>query len=582
MVVSAPADCLTNAYCGRGLAATYGVDIADDFEPTERIADSVAALKGGDADIAVAFSNSPYVDDPDLVVLEDDRAMLAADNIVPVFRRSLLTLHGTAIADALDDLSALLTPEAVQGLDGAVGGGQTPDEAARNWLDEAAPTTSDVEPAPGRPIVVGGASFVESQALAAVIVGYLSDRGFPSQVEIFSGGRAAGVDALANGDVDVLPEYAASLLEYLNGFRGEATARTAPTVSRLGEYLDLIGAQAATPAPAQSTNVFLTTRAISQARGLRALSDLATSGLPVVPTTSPIPSAGPAELGVLVRAVGHQLAVGSTGAEVRDLQERLTQLGFEVEVTGTYDQPTVAAVRSFQAQHGLAPDGVVGPSTEAALAAPEPAGSAEPVEPGDPGVASPPATSGDNKVIYLTFDDGPSVTYTRQILDLLEQYDATATFFELGENASAHPELTRAIVAAGHALANHTWDHADMRTLSRTALDNEINHTTRTLEKISGAKIRCIRPPYGALSDEARAAITRAGLSMHLWDIDPQDWNRPGVRAIVDNVLGNAHTGAVNLMHDGGGNRSQSVKALAQILPALAKKGYRFEALPDC
>jgi peptidoglycan/xylan/chitin deacetylase (PgdA/CDA1 family) len=290
----------------------------------------------------------------------------------------------------------------------------------------------------------------------------------------------------------------------------------------------------------------------------------------------------------MVRAVGHQLASGSTGPEVRDLQERLARLGYDTEVTGAYDARTVAAVRRFQSSQGLVSDGVTGPATAKALASPaEAVKDPEPVEPGDGAAVAPPRTSrsaggGGGKVIYLTFDDGPAVTYTRQVLDLLDRYDAKATFFQLGQNATAHPALTQEVIRRGHAVGSHTWDHADMRRLSGSALDHEITSTSTALEKLIGRPVTCLRPPYGALDKEARAAIARRGLDLQLWDIDPQDWNRPGVASIVSNIVGNARPGAVSLMHDGGGNRSQSVAALAQILPRLKAKGYRFASLPGC
>ncbi len=373
--------------------------------------------------------------------------------------------------------------------------------------------------------------------------------------------------------------------------RGEAGSDDEATSARLAQYLDLIGVAAGTPALATSTNVFVTTPAIAKQRGLASLSDLAAAGLPAAApnpkATATDPTAAP-ELGVMVRAVGHQLASGSTGPEVRDVQDRLKQLGFDATVTGTYDGATIDAVRAFQATQGLATDGITGPETAAALASPAAAVSdPQPVRPGDSGAVAPPRTatksgSGGGKVIYLTFDDGPAVKYTTQVLNLLDQYDAKATFFELGQNASAHPDLTREVIRRGHAVGSHTWDHADMRRLSTTALDHEITTTSSTLEKLTGRPITCLRPPYGALNGTARAEIKRFNLDLQLWNIDPQDWNRPGVAAIVDTVVGNARSGRVSLMHDGGGNRSQSVAALAQILPTLKAKGYRFEALPGC
>ena len=591
LTISAPPDCLVNAYCGRGLATTYGVDVADHLVAADGVADSVASLEKGAADVAVVFSHSPAASDPDLVVLQDDRGMQASERVTPVYRRSVAELYGAGLASDLDALSALLTQNALTALDAAVGSGQEPTAAAKAWLETNAATdgTGATSPQPGREIKVASVDFLESRVLAEVVAQYLAQRGYPTTVSALDGGRAELVDALANGDVDIAPEYSASLLEYLNGDAGEAGTDADATSARLAQFLDLIGVVAGTPAPATSTNVFVTTPAVAKRRNLASLSDLAAAGLPAAapnPTmTAPDPNAAP-ELGVMVRAVGHQLASGSTGPEVRDVQERLKRLGFDATVNGTYDAATIDAVRAFQATQGLATDGITGPETAAALASPAAAvADPQPVRPGDGGAVAPPRTatrSGGGKVIYLTFDDGPAVKYTKQMLDLFDQYDAKATFFELGQNASAHPDLTREVIRRGHAVGSHTWDHADMRRLSRTALDHEITTTSSTLEKLTGRAITCLRPPYGALNSTARAEIKRFGLDLQLWNIDPQDWNRPGVASIVDNVVGNARSGRVSLMHDGGGNRSQSVAALAQILPTLQAKGYRFESLPGC
>ncbi len=186
------------------------------------------------------------------------------------------------------------------------------------------------------------------------------------------------------------------------------------------------------------------------------------------------------------------------------------------------------------------------------------------------------------KVIYLTFDDGPTVRYTPKILDLLDEYRAKATFFQVGKSATAHPALTRAVVERGHALGSHTWNHVDLRNLTRKRVSRQITRTSDALEKISGRRITCLRPPYGALNARVRSAIRAQHLALKLWDIDPRDWKRPGARAIARRVISRADPGDISLMHDGGGNRSQSVRALEQILRKLSKAGYRFESLPGC
>ena len=582
--VAAPLDCATNAYCAPGLASTYGIDITEALRPTPRIADSVDALRAGEVDVAVVLSGGPYADDPGLVVLEDDRSMLGADHVVPLYRASLVEVYGRALVTDLDALSATLTLEALRSLDAAVAGGATPAAAAGEWLATVAPDAAPAAKA-GPELVVGSTDIVESQTLAAVIAGYLGARGYPTTVQPVDGQRAELVDALANGDVAIVPEYAASLLEHLNGNLGEATAALEPTVARLREYLELFGAAAADPAPARSTNLFVTTVEVAGSKGLRRLSDLAGLGFPEAPVRSRLgPSSEPPELAVLVRAVDHQLAAGSEGPEVRDLQERLGRLGFSVEVTGRYDQATIVAVRQFQAQQDLAPDGVVGPSTQAALIDPAPPQEdPHPVVPGDPSTTRAPAeTATGEKVLYLTFDDGPHPEYTPEVLDLLDARGAKATFFEIGQAVASHPELSREVVARGHALGNHTWDHPDMRKLDAVELRNEIEKTSTLLEATTGRRVTCMRPPYGASNDAVRAAIAADGLSIQLWDIDPQDWNRPGVDAIVANVTSGAGAGRISLMHDGGGNRSQTIEALARVLDALGAEGYRFESIPGC
>jgi peptidoglycan-N-acetylglucosamine deacetylase len=187
-----------------------------------------------------------------------------------------------------------------------------------------------------------------------------------------------------------------------------------------------------------------------------------------------------------------------------------------------------------------------------------------------------------SKVVYLTFDDGPTVTHTKRMLDLLDENNAKATFFQVGENAIAHPGLTRSVIERGHAVGNHSWNHRDLRRLSPRRLNNQIIRTSRLLRRITGQPITCLRPPYGAVNGRVRSAVRRKDLGMKLWDIDPRDWKRPGAGAIARRVVSKADPDDVILMHDGGGNRAQSVKALERILRSLSKKGYRFETLPGC
>jgi peptidoglycan/xylan/chitin deacetylase (PgdA/CDA1 family) len=168
------------------------------------------------------------------------------------------------------------------------------------------------------------------------------------------------------------------------------------------------------------------------------------------------------------------------------------------------------------------------------------------------------------------------------MLDLLDEYGAKATFFQVGENAVAHPELSRSVIARGHALGNHSWNHKDMRKQSPKTLNHQITRTSNALRRITGQPITCLRPPYGAVNGRVRSTVRDKELALKLWDIDPRDWKRPGAAAIARRVVSKAYEGDVALMHDGGGNRSQSVRALERILRTLSMNGYTFKTLPGC
>jgi peptidoglycan/xylan/chitin deacetylase (PgdA/CDA1 family) len=182
-------------------------------------------------------------------------------------------------------------------------------------------------------------------------------------------------------------------------------------------------------------------------------------------------------------------------------------------------------------------------------------------------------------VVYLTFDDGPTPAYTPPILALLARYQARATFFVIGRNAAAHPELVRQEHAAGHGVGNHTWNHRRLTDLGGGRLEAEVDATSAVIGRATGTPVRCLRPPYATV-DAAGAARARArGLRLVLWDVDSNDWRRPGAAAIAGRVLGQVGSGDVVLLHDGGGNRTQTVAALEQVLASLSARGFRFSAL---
>ncbi|MFB6893065.1 polysaccharide deacetylase family protein [Kitasatospora sp. NPDC056327] len=191
-----------------------------------------------------------------------------------------------------------------------------------------------------------------------------------------------------------------------------------------------------------------------------------------------------------------------------------------------------------------------------------------------------PAQAAGNKVVHLTFDDGPSPRYTPQVLALLAQYGVRATFFEIGQNVAAHPDVTRRVAAQGHSVQNHSWSHPDLRKLSKSAFQYQVTATDARIRAQTGVTPTCLRPPYGGVNGAVRSGAAGLGKSIQLWSVDPQDWARPGRAAIERRVLDAVRPGSVVLFHDGGGDRSQTVAALPAVLRTLKARGYSFALLP--
>jgi peptidoglycan/xylan/chitin deacetylase (PgdA/CDA1 family) len=277
------------------------------------------------------------------------------------------------------------------------------------------------------------------------------------------------------------------------------------------------------------------------------------------------------------------LGSGDSHPAVRQVHELLAAIPWiEYQDPGPdatiYDEDTRKAIMDFQRSQGLPASGVVNGPTWQALHDPVPPAETQPT-------AAPPAELPDTGDSVATFDDGPHGTYTAQILDTLAQYDARATFFVLGKQASSASDVVGDSFARGNYEANHTYSHVDLTTVSQTAFDDEVN---RTYIAIQGAtdgqdsgrnKLLCLRPPYGA-SDSTTASYAAAlGYELVLWDVDPQDWRQPGADQIAKHIINNARPGAIVLMHDGGGHRDQTVAALKTVLSTLSEQDYRFEAL---
>ncbi|HEY3512080.1 MULTISPECIES: polysaccharide deacetylase family protein [Kribbella] len=221
---------------------------------------------------------------------------------------------------------------------------------------------------------------------------------------------------------------------------------------------------------------------------------------------------------------------------------------------------------------------VIGSVVVAAAKSPPKPGTSAPAV-AAPAAVVPSPTPLPKKYVVLTFDDGPDAEYTPKVLDVLAKYHAKATFFEVGQNVRKHPELTKRIHDAGHSVQNHTWDHSDLRKLTAARFQQEVASTDQAIRAQIGSTPGCLRPPYGGVSATVRQRARQLNKDLVVWTVDSRDWTKPGTAAIVQRVLKNVHNGSVILMHDGGGNRAQTVAALPAILKALEAQGYGFRTL---
>ncbi|WP_405809342.1 polysaccharide deacetylase family protein [Streptomyces sp. NBC_01520] len=188
----------------------------------------------------------------------------------------------------------------------------------------------------------------------------------------------------------------------------------------------------------------------------------------------------------------------------------------------------------------------------------------------------------DRLEVALTFDDGPNPPYTGQIMDVLEQYGIPATFFCIGLNAGGQAEEISRMRDQGHGLGNHTWSHPFLPELSRKQLEEQITRTGDTIAQAGGgAAPTLFRPPYGSRTPDVTRWLGDLDSTIVLWDVDPSDWSMPGAGVIARTVLEQTRPGSIILLHDGGGDRSQTVAALPMIIEGLLARGYSFALVDD-
>jgi len=188
----------------------------------------------------------------------------------------------------------------------------------------------------------------------------------------------------------------------------------------------------------------------------------------------------------------------------------------------------------------------------------------------------PPANCAAVACVALTFDDGPG-PYTADLLDVLDEKNAKATFFVLGSRASRNRDLLARTAASGHAIGNHSWSHKDLTKISRDTIDDELDRTTAAIVQVTGADPVLMRPPYGTLSDSVRAAAGDHGTALVLWDVDTEDWKNRDPQITTQRAL-EATDGSIILMHD---IHESTLVAMPGIIDGLRAAGFTLVTVPE-
>ncbi|MER7733996.1 polysaccharide deacetylase family protein [Streptomyces erythrochromogenes] len=185
---------------------------------------------------------------------------------------------------------------------------------------------------------------------------------------------------------------------------------------------------------------------------------------------------------------------------------------------------------------------------------------------------------GPGRDVAITIDDGPDPRWTPQVLEVLRKNHVKATFCMIGTKAQKYPELVRSVAADGHRLCNHSVDHDVTMDHKPVAYQKQqILEAKAMIEKAApGVPVGYYRAPGGAFTPDSRAIAAESGMRPLGWSVDPKDWSRPGLPAIISSLEGKLPQQPTVLFHDGGGDRSETVAALEQYLPWLTEQGYRF------
>lgn len=178
------------------------------------------------------------------------------------------------------------------------------------------------------------------------------------------------------------------------------------------------------------------------------------------------------------------------------------------------------------------------------------------------------------KVLAMTFDDGPHPSLTPKLLDLLKERNIKCTFFLIGQQVKMYPDIVRRIIAEGHEIGNHTWTHCSLTSRSDAQIRNELKKSEDAVYEVAGFRPHLVRPPYGAVNSRIKDLMfTEFGYSTIMWSVDPQDWRRPGVSVVTSRLVNGAHPGAIMLSHD---IHPPTIQAMPAMFDQLLAQGYQF------
>ncbi len=196
-------------------------------------------------------------------------------------------------------------------------------------------------------------------------------------------------------------------------------------------------------------------------------------------------------------------------------------------------------------------------------------------------VSCQPSFAEQEKLIALTFDDGPHRTMTDDILEVLARYDVKATFFVIGRNALEYPDVLRRVAAAGHEIGNHTHTHPKLREQNAESFAEELTEAEKAIGETIGISPTLFRPPEGFLEGVIETVAKEHGYRTVLWSVDTLDWTDAPATDIERRIMQGVKDGGIILCHDYIVGKGHTAEALNRVIPRLLEEGYRFVCVSE-